>query len=226
MSSPNEPELARYSQRGDAQQWFARVPCCATLSHNSSPIKHIIYIIKENRTYDQVFGDVERARQWSNVPTETASLAIFGAGKAATRPNGQRHSGCHSKPSRIGAAFWIVRPILRQLRSEPGWAQLVHRGVFFRITSDQGLPLGNTAVVGSGYDYEGFNRLPNYEPARNAPSLFGLIQLKAEDVAEFMRRFIPYLHGSRDVAGSPKQPLPVGCCCAQPVFPTATTVNL
>ena len=32
-----------------------------------SPIKHVIYIIKENRTYDQVFGDIERAtatRPW------------------------------------------------------------------------------------------------------------------------------------------------------------------
>ena len=25
-----------------------------------SPIKHVIYIIKENRTYDQVFGDIPR----------------------------------------------------------------------------------------------------------------------------------------------------------------------
>ena len=25
-----------------------------------SPIKHVIYIIKENRTYDQVFGDIEK----------------------------------------------------------------------------------------------------------------------------------------------------------------------
>ena len=26
-----------------------------------SPIKHVIYIIKENRTYDQVFGDMPQA---------------------------------------------------------------------------------------------------------------------------------------------------------------------
>ena len=33
-----------------------------------SPIKHVIYIIKENRTYDQVFGDIGRkataTRRW------------------------------------------------------------------------------------------------------------------------------------------------------------------
>ncbi len=26
----------------------------------SSPIKHVLYIIKENRTYDQVFSDIPR----------------------------------------------------------------------------------------------------------------------------------------------------------------------
>jgi len=30
----------------------------ARLFQGPSPIKHVIYIIKENRTYDQVFGDV------------------------------------------------------------------------------------------------------------------------------------------------------------------------
>jgi YVTN family beta-propeller protein len=36
-----------------------------------SPIKHVLYIIKENRTYDQVFGDVERGEG-------DAELCIFG----------------------------------------------------------------------------------------------------------------------------------------------------
>jgi YVTN family beta-propeller protein len=42
-----------------------------------SPIKHVIYVIKENRTYDQVFGDVARGNGDSR-------LAIFGA---AVTPN-------------------------------------------------------------------------------------------------------------------------------------------
>jgi YVTN family beta-propeller protein len=37
-----------------------------------SPIKHVIYIIKENRTYDQVFGDVERGNG-------DPALVMFGA---------------------------------------------------------------------------------------------------------------------------------------------------
>src|SRR5207247_9875672 len=52
---------------------------------------------------------------------------------------------------------------------------------------------------GRGYDYEGFNRLPEYTPVRGAASLFGPT-VGADDIANFMRRFIPYLHGARDVA--------------------------
>jgi YVTN family beta-propeller protein len=38
---------------------------------NSSPIKHILYIIKENRTYDQLFGDITRGNG-------DPSLVMFG----------------------------------------------------------------------------------------------------------------------------------------------------
>jgi YVTN family beta-propeller protein len=38
---------------------------------DASPIKHVFYIIRENRTYDQVFGDLERG---NNDPT----LCLFG----------------------------------------------------------------------------------------------------------------------------------------------------
>jgi len=41
--------------------------------HNSSPIHHVIYIIKENRTYDQLLGDLE-------VGDGDRSLAMFGEG--------------------------------------------------------------------------------------------------------------------------------------------------
>jgi DNA-binding beta-propeller fold protein YncE len=43
-----------------------------TIVHANGPIKHVIYIIKENRTYDQVLGDVAGA-------DGDASLAYFGA---------------------------------------------------------------------------------------------------------------------------------------------------
>ncbi len=38
----------------------------------ASPIKHVVYIIKENRTYDQVLGDMPKGNG-------DASLVLFGA---------------------------------------------------------------------------------------------------------------------------------------------------
>ena len=32
-----------------------------TFQHGNNPIRHVIYIIKENRTYDQIFGDIHEA---------------------------------------------------------------------------------------------------------------------------------------------------------------------
>ena len=42
----------------------------------SGPIKHVIYIIKENRTYDQVFGDLEQ--DGKRVGNGDASLTMYG----------------------------------------------------------------------------------------------------------------------------------------------------
>jgi len=47
-----------------------------------SPIKHVIYIIKENRTYDQVLGDL--AKDGKKVGNGDASLTMYGA---AVTPN-------------------------------------------------------------------------------------------------------------------------------------------
>jgi YVTN family beta-propeller protein len=42
----------------------------------SGPIKHVVYIIKENRTYDQVFGDLEQ--NGKRVGNGDASLTMYG----------------------------------------------------------------------------------------------------------------------------------------------------
>jgi YVTN family beta-propeller protein len=52
------------------------VPIPPTLAH-ASPIRHVIYIIKENRTYDQVFGDMPKGNG-------DPSLTMFGQ---AVTPN-------------------------------------------------------------------------------------------------------------------------------------------
>src|SRR4029450_11673493 len=45
-----------------------------------SPIKHVFYVIRENRTYDQILGDLEKGNGDPN-------LALFGEDKT---PNAQR----------------------------------------------------------------------------------------------------------------------------------------
>ena len=56
-----------------------------------SPIKHVIYIIKENRTYDQVLGDL--TQDGKPVGNGDPSLTMYGA---AITPN----------PAQAGAAVW------------------------------------------------------------------------------------------------------------------------
>src|ERR1700719_4974697 len=50
-----------------------------------SPIKHVIYILKENRTYDQVFGDL--AKDGKPVGNGDPRLTMYGA---AVTPNEHR----------------------------------------------------------------------------------------------------------------------------------------
>ncbi len=43
----------------------------------ANPIQHVIYILKENRTYDQLFGDL--AKNGKPVGNGDAALAMYGA---------------------------------------------------------------------------------------------------------------------------------------------------
>ena len=53
-----------------------------TFARGRNPIKHVIYIIKENRTYDQLFGDLEK--DGKRVGNGDPSLTMYGA---AVTPN-------------------------------------------------------------------------------------------------------------------------------------------
>ncbi|WP_141604357.1 bifunctional YncE family protein/alkaline phosphatase family protein [Terrilactibacillus laevilacticus] len=65
LKEPTDIELERYTQQVEKNNQIKE--STAENSHNvviphhldeHSPIKHVLYIIKENRTYDQVFGDL------------------------------------------------------------------------------------------------------------------------------------------------------------------------
>src|SRR5437762_2116353 len=86
VSLPEEPALARYTQQtmqNDGLMDFAPPKLFA----GQSPITHVIYIIKENRTYDQVFGDVKTSGD-GQVADGEPDIAIFGNSDAARRPPG------------------------------------------------------------------------------------------------------------------------------------------
>src|SRR5213078_67370 len=83
---PDGPALAHYTQQtmqNDGLIDFAPPKLFA----GKIPIKHVIYIIKENRTYDQVFGDVKTSGDGHAADGEPA-FAIFGNGATAQRPDG------------------------------------------------------------------------------------------------------------------------------------------
>ena len=59
---PNAQELARLSQQVQRNSPYTdgHVPPAAPFALGAAcPLQHVIYIIKENRTYDQVFGDIK-----------------------------------------------------------------------------------------------------------------------------------------------------------------------
>jgi YVTN family beta-propeller protein len=60
---PNRTELARLTKRVAANNFLDTLPARQdeqTMAALRQHIKHVIYIVKENRTYDQVLGDLDR----------------------------------------------------------------------------------------------------------------------------------------------------------------------
>jgi YVTN family beta-propeller protein len=66
VKSPDDKALAGYTRQVLANTPVPRAPAmlsqdqAALMSETFSKIKHVVYVIKENRTYDQVFGDIAK----------------------------------------------------------------------------------------------------------------------------------------------------------------------
>ncbi|HET6978179.1 MAG TPA: bifunctional YncE family protein/alkaline phosphatase family protein [Pyrinomonadaceae bacterium] len=194
VNVPDDPSLVRYTQQVMRNNGLLGQKQ-ASLFAGRSPIKHVIYVIKENRTYDQVFGDVEQSGDGTKADGD-ASLAIFGAGAAVTRPNGQRQDITPNHRA-LALRFGLFDRFFVNSEASPdghNWST----AAFSTDYVDKAFRW-NYSRRGRTYDFEGFNRLPNYEPVRNAPSLFGP-KATSEDVVNFMQRYVPYLNGARDVA--------------------------
>jgi len=190
---PNDRELARYTQavmRNDGMLGPER----RKLFGGKSPIKHVVYIIKENRTYDQVFGDIERGGDGTRADGDPA-LAIFGAGEAARTQGGAAQNVAPNHRA-LALRFGLFDRFFVNSEASPdghNWST----AAFSTDYLDKAYRLSYSGR-GRSYDFEGFNRLPNIGPQTGAPPLFRA-DADAAEISDYMRRFVPYLHGSRDV---------------------------
>ena len=171
--------------------------------NNRSPFKHVIYIIRENRTYDQVFGDLAKAGDNSNADGD-GSAAIFGAGDAAKSPNGAAQN-ITPNVRNLALRFGLLDRFFVNAEASPdghNWST----AAFSNDYIDKAFRW-NYSGRGRTYDYEGFNRLPSFDPPAGQPpvALPSVFDLPANenDVANFQKKYIPYLSGSRDV-GEPE----------------------
>ena len=194
VDSPNEQRLLEFTQqvlRNNALIGEMK----AQLFRGPSPIKHVIYIIKENRTYDQILGDMARSGDGSAADGD-GSLAIFGGGETARSPRGATQNitpNHHALAARFGL---LDRFFVNAEASADGhnWST----AAFSTDYVDKAFRW-NYSRRGREYDFEGFNRLPNFEPLGGLPSFFRL-PATADDIGSFIKRYAPDLHGARDVA--------------------------
>jgi YVTN family beta-propeller protein len=191
---PDGPALARYTQQtmqNDGLMDFAP----PRLFEAKSPIKHVIYIIKENRTYDQVFGDVKTSGD-GNAADGEPDFAIFGSGAAAQRPDGTRQAvtpNHHALAQRFGL---FDRFFVNSEASPDGhnWAT----AAFSTDYVDKGFRW-EYSERGRTYDWEGYNRLPDYEP----PGDLELGKFNGDVLAaltDLLESHLPYHQGFTDLA--------------------------
>src|SRR6266478_3723034 len=191
---PDLPRLSRYTQQtlqNDGLMGFAP----AKLFPGPSPIKHVIYIIKENRTYDQVFGDVKTSGDGHAADGEPG-FAIFGNGATAQRPSGARQAvtpNHHALAQRFGL---FDRFFVNSEASPDGhnWAT----AAFSTDYVDKGFRW-EYSDRGRTYDWEGYNRLPDYEPVSNLEvGKFNGDVLAA--LTDLLEKHLPYRQGFTDLA--------------------------
>jgi len=191
---PDEPRLLGFSQQVLRNNGLiGKVK--STLFAGANPIRHVIYVIKENRTYDQVFGDLEHAGDGSRADGDP-DLAIFGAGQAARSHNGSRQDITPNHRA-LALRFGLLdRFFVNSEASADGhnWATAAFSTDFVDKSYRW-----NYSGRGRTYDYEGFNRLPTLDPIEGQPSLFAR-PVTADEVMAFQKRYAPDINHAPDVA--------------------------
>jgi YVTN family beta-propeller protein len=162
-----------------------------------SPIHHVIYIIRENRTYDQVFGDIEKSGDGTAADGD-GNLAIFGDGAAAS-PGAQAQQitpNAHALVERFGV---LDRFFVNSEASPDG-----HNWTDAAFSSDyvDKAFRWNYSARGRTYDFQGTNRQPALFPMAGLPPVLP-VPATPQDLEQLMQRYVPYLNGARDV-GEPE----------------------
>ena len=191
---PSMPELSRYTQQtlqNDGLMGFAP----PRLFPGASPIKHVIYIIKENRTYDQVFGDVKTSGD-GQAADGSPDLAIFGSGEAAQRRDGTKQVVTPNQRA-LAERFGLFDRFFVNSEASPdghNWTT----AAFSTDAVDKGY---RWLYSGRGrtYDWEGYNRLPDYEPPGELDT--GKFNGDAlEALTDLLVKHLPYRQGFVDIA--------------------------
>lgn len=200
---PDEKQLFAYTQQVLSNNNLIGETAKNIFPNNRSPFKHVVYIIRENRTYDQVFGDLEKAGDGTKADGD-GSVAIFGAGESAKSPNGAAQNITPNARA-IALRFGLFDRFFVNAEASPdghNWST----AAFSNDYIDKAFRW-NYSGRGRTYDFEGFNRLPSFDPPAGQPpvALPPVFNLPAtgQDVANFQKKYVPYLSGSRDV-GEPE----------------------
>jgi YVTN family beta-propeller protein len=193
LSEPGERELVRHTQsvmRNNNLVGAER----RKLFGGRSPIRHVIYVIKENRTYDQVFGDLKKSGDGTPADGDPA-IAIFGAGEAARTQKGEAQDVAPNHRA-LALRFGLFDRFFVNAEASPDG----HNWSTAAFSTDYLDKAYRWDYSGRGrtYDYEGFNRMPSIWPKSDAPPAFPA-DAGAEEMTTFFRRYVPYLNGRRDV---------------------------
>jgi len=136
---PDRNELAYLTRVVDANNGFDNRRSDPTMTFLRSRIKHVIYIVKENRTYDQVLGDLPGA-------AGDPSLTLF------PQPITPNHHA-------LAANFVTLDQFFDSAESSGvGWNWTTAGHTTDYVEKAQSVLYGNANFNGLTYDYEGTNR--------------------------------------------------------------------
>jgi YVTN family beta-propeller protein len=194
IAEPDPSALVRYTNQVMHNNGLVGTPEIRLFT-GPSPIRHVIYIIRENRTYDQVFGDVEKSGNGQPADGDS-DLAIFGDSSAASRADGSAQEitpNAHALARRFGL---LDRFFVNSEASPDGhnWTDAAFSSDYVDKTYSW-----NYSHRGRTYDFQGTNREPEIWASRGQAPILP-VPATADDLTHLIQRYVPYLNGSRDVA--------------------------